>query len=173
MSVEKKAALLLSSLLCMKRIPRSGWIGALAPYESLASHSFGTALFAIALARMEGLPEKDEYALVRLALLHDIAEIYTGDLTPMQKKYVSADFSRAEKDLLEGTPFEQDISLFKSKRLAVLACDADKLDLLFQAREYEKAGNKNMRRFIRSALRQIKSKSGKKLAALALRSTGP
>ena len=166
-SDEKTFSLLFESL-SLKKLPRMGWLIENAPHESLADHSFGAAIIALALARMEGLSGNDEAALLRRALLHDLHESRVGDLSRLQRQYVKADYGRAEKELLSGTHLEPEIPLLKGEKLAVLCKDADKLDMLFQAIDYANAGNLNMQRFIDAALEQIKSPSGKKLAKFAL-----
>ena len=166
-SSEKTFSLLFESL-SLKKLPRMGWLNELAPHESLADHSFGAAIIALALARMESLNEQDEAALLRRALLHDLHEARVGDLSRLQRQYVKADYERAEKEMLQGTHLEPEAGLLKGERLAVLTHDADKLDMLFQAIDYQNSGNRNMQRFIDAALEQIKSESGKKLAKLAL-----
>jgi len=165
---DKGTFILLLEALAMKKLPRAGWIVELAPRESLADHSFSTALISLALARMEGLGEREEHALLRAALLHDLHEARVGDLSRLQRKYVRADYARAEKEMLGQTHFEEELRLLADEKLSPLVKDADKLDMLFQAIDYANAGNKNMERFIGAALEQIKSDSGKKLAKMAL-----
>ena len=165
---ERKTFGLLFESLSLKKLPRMGWLIEKAPRESLADHSFGAAIIALALARMEKLSGQDEAALLRRALLHDLHEARVGDLSRLQRQYVKADYERAEKEMLSGTHLEPEAGLLKGERLAILCKDADKLDMLFQAIDYANAGNRNMQRFIDAALEQIKSPSGKKLAKLAL-----
>jgi putative hydrolase of HD superfamily len=168
MADDQKTLDLLFESQSLKRIPRSGWLIRAAPRESLADHSFGAAMVAIVLSRMEGLSENDEASLVRRALLHDLHEARVGDLSKLARKYVVSDEKRAEKEMLSGTSLESEIKLLTGEKLALLTHDCDKLDMLFQAVEYANAGNKNMGEFVESALSQIKSKSGKRLARLAL-----
>ncbi|MEM4633941.1 MAG: HD domain-containing protein [Candidatus Anstonellaceae archaeon] len=172
MPSSKQTASLLFEALGLKKLPRMGWVIEGAPRESLADHSFGTAIAALALSRMEGLDEKEEALLIRKALLHDIHECRIGDLSRLQRQYVQADWKKAEQDLLQGTHLEGEIRILgldESEKISVFCKDADKLDLLFQAIDYANAGNQNMGKFIKSALEQIRSKSGKKLARLALK----
>ena len=166
-SPEKTFSLLFESL-SLKKLPRMGWLIEKAPHESLADHSFGAAIIALALARMEGLSEQDEATLLRRALLHDLHEARVGDLSRLQRQYITGDLKRAERDMLQGTHLEPEIPLLAGEKLAALSRDADKLDMLFQAIDYANAGNRNMQRFIEAALEQIKSPSGKKLAKLAI-----
>lgn len=166
-SPEKTFLLLLQSL-SLKNLPRAGWLRTKARRESVAEHTFGMAIFALVLARMEKLGEKEEALLLRRALLHDLHEAVIGDLTPRQKKKEKPDEAGVERQMLSGTLLEREIPLLQGRKLATLMHDADKLDMLFRALENAKAGNKNMAQFVRSAMGQIKTKSGKRLAALAL-----
>jgi putative hydrolase of HD superfamily len=168
-SSEKTLSLLREALL-LKKLPRTGWLHVGAPHESIADHSFSTAFVAICLARMEGLSEHEEGQLIRAALLHDLPEVRTGDQNAVTKKYNKTDHARAHHEMFKGTLLYGEPKKGESakNRLEVLLNDADKLDLLLMAIENERAGNKNMADFIKSAKAQIKSKSGKKLVRLAL-----
>ena len=165
---EKKTLELLFEALNLKKVPRAGWLIRTAPRESLADHSFGAATIAIALSRMEGLSERDEARLIKRALLHDLHEARIGDLSRIARQYVTSDEKRAEREMLTGTHLEPELGIFSDVKLELLTHDCDKLDMLFQAIDYANAGNKNMQRFIDAALEQVKSKSGKKLAKMAL-----
>lgn len=77
---------LVSALLLLKRLPRTGWleVGVKDP-ESVASHSYSLTVLAMVEAEARGL---DACKAVKMALLHDLAESYTGDLTPATKKNI-------------------------------------------------------------------------------------
>jgi len=165
----KKAHALLLEALSLKNLARTGWMLRAAPRESVAEHTYGTAIIALMLSKMEKLKAKDEHALLRLALLHDLHEARIGDLVPSQKKKLHPDESKVEREMLSGTPFEKEIKLLANKgKLHTLANDADRLDMLFRAVENARGGNARMQEFVDSALLQIKSKSGKALARLAV-----
>ena len=138
----------------------------------MAEHTYGVALIALVLARMEKLPAKDEHALLRIALLHDLHEARIGDLVPSQKARIRPDEAKVEREMLTGTLFEKETGLLSGKRASarvmLLAKDADRLDMLFRAVENRNGGSARMQEFIDSALSQIKSRSGKHLARLAL-----
>ncbi len=70
--LEKAAAL--------KQVKRKGWAerGIPSP-ESVADHSFATALLALLFAAEAGV---DADRAVRMALVHDLAEVEVGDITP-------------------------------------------------------------------------------------------
>ncbi len=63
----------------LKEVDRAGWkrIGMTHP-ESVAAHSWGVAL----LALLRCPPELDRHKLLAMAVLHDLAEVRVGDLTP-------------------------------------------------------------------------------------------
>jgi len=177
---EERTFHLLLDALKLKHVPRTGWKRAGAPGESVAEHTFGTAIIALALAKMEGLPLQDESELLKRALLHDLHEVKIGDLTPEEKKAIRPDEKGAEQEMMEGTHLEGELPSLHSDRdvigtlsaspgqIALLCNDADRLDMLFRAIENANAGNAKMGEFISSALQQIKSESGKRLAKLAL-----
>jgi putative hydrolase of HD superfamily len=67
----------------LKRVPRTGWLDRGVPAaetESVADHSFRVALLAWLAGADE--PGLDRDRLLKLALLHDLAEAVTGDLPP-------------------------------------------------------------------------------------------
>jgi putative hydrolases of HD superfamily len=72
-------AALLRRVVALKHLDRAGWkrVGIVHP-ESVAAHSFGVA-FAALLRRSS---EHDLGKVLAMALLHDVAEVVVGDLTP-------------------------------------------------------------------------------------------
>jgi len=173
MAQQDKSLSLLLEALSLKNLPRTGWTLRGAPRESVAEHVYGAATIALVLSRMEKLAAKDEHTLLRIALLHDLHEARIGDLVPSQKEKLKPDEAKVEREMLSGTALSGEIALLSgkkaSKRILMLARDADRLDMLFRALENKSKGNVRMQEFIDSALLQIKSRSGKKLAGLALR----
>ena len=64
----------------LKRLPRTGWVQRGVPDpESVAAHSFGVAALAAVTASAVGA---DPARAVLVAVIHDVAEALTGDLTP-------------------------------------------------------------------------------------------
>jgi putative hydrolase of HD superfamily len=67
----------------LKQLYRQGWLRRGVPRErceSIAEHSFGVAMLALWLAQTR--IELDADKLVRMALLHDLGEVYAGDIIP-------------------------------------------------------------------------------------------
>jgi putative hydrolase of HD superfamily len=67
----------------LKQLYRQGWLRRGVPRErceSIAEHSFGVAVLALWL--VQARPELDADKVLRMALLHDLGEVYAGDITP-------------------------------------------------------------------------------------------
>lgn len=131
----------------LKRLPRTGWVEAgVGDPESVADHSFRTAVLAMILADLEGL---DSEKAMRMALLHDLAEAETGDLTPDQKREMGAAYASEERRALERvlSTLPKGLSARYSALLveynrgesaeALAVARADRLEMLLQALEYE------------------------------------
>ena len=68
----------------LKNLFRQGWLRRGVPVgrcESVAEHSFSTALLALLLAKAAS-PGLDMDKVLRMALIHDLGEVHAGDLTP-------------------------------------------------------------------------------------------
>lgn len=133
----------------LKEIKRTGWVESGVPEpESVADHSYRVALLAMTLSDNKGL---DTLKTVRMALLHDLAESTIGDLTPRQKQGNHETLeSEAMKQILETLPQnvrELYLETWKEYQKnespeARLVHNADKLEMLVQAKEYEEKGVK-------------------------------
>lgn len=115
--------------------------------ESVAEHSYRTAIIGYVLASLEGVnPEKT----VMICLFHDTAETRIGDLHWVTKRYLHAKEGEqvALHEQAEQLPQEvagKVLALAEEyeKRLSregQLAHDADLLECLLQAREYQMQG---------------------------------
>lgn len=128
----------------LKRTEREGWkrIGIDDP-ESVADHSFRAAFMALILAEEF---ELDGFKLVKLLLIHDIAESEIGDITPQDSISKREKFDNEKKVIQEMSGFfENDLNLLDiwkefetgESREAKIARDIDRLERIFQALEYE------------------------------------
>ena len=131
----------------LKALKRTGWVESGVPSpESVADHSYRTALLAMTLSDANGL---DTLKTVRMALIHDLAESTIGDLTPRQKQGNHSTLeSQAMNEILATLP-EKLHQLYKETWIeyqqnetpeAKLVHNADKLEMLIQAKEYQKTG---------------------------------
>lgn len=153
----------------LKWMPRSGWIVKVnvKEPESVADHSYLTVLMAMVLADMKHL---DTTTVLRIAVLHDLAESITGDLMPeqMSKDEKQSKENAAMIEMLKRLP--KDLSdtytgLWKeylrgSSEEALLVRQIDKLEMAFQARDYLRKGYHmdQIEEFFRSAEEEIKDK---------------
>ncbi len=136
------------------------------PCESVADHTCGVALLALALAEQlnadlaaQGLERPlDLGQIVKMALVHDLAEGMVTDLPRRTTLLIGADVKHAAEatamtELLDGLPNRQvylglwaeyDASATPEARLVR---DADKLEMVFQAFEYERQGHRDLDEF--------------------------
>ena len=133
----------------LKRTRRTGWwIAGIRDPESVAKHSFRTAVIAFVLARMEGgSPDR----AASIALFHDISEARTGDVSSIGKPFVTVQ-ADDEANYVQTLGMSNEVAGAILARLTDLteaatvearcAKDADKLECLLQACEYEAQGNR-------------------------------
>lgn len=88
-------------ILHLKQLFRKGWLQRGIPEtrcESVAEHCFGNAFLCLLL--LDTHPELDREKVLRLALVHDLGEVYAGDLTP-RDKVTKADKFKREKAAID------------------------------------------------------------------------
>lgn len=121
-------------------------------------HTLRVVWLALILARRMGI--KNEEKIIKMALVHDIAETRTSDHSYVQKIYVTADERRAAHDLFAKTVFTdlEDVLQEYEKRECIeakIVKDADNLDIDLELKELEERGSqapskwKQQRRMIR------------------------
>ena len=131
----------------LKSEKRRGWLMklGLAHPESVADHSYRTALMALVLSDTRGL---DTAKAVRLALLHDLPEALVGDAMPEERSGASkaAVETKAMEEILKGLPPKLRL-LYRDAWLEFLGAKTeearlvrqlDKLEMAMQAWEYAK-----------------------------------
>ena len=153
----------------LKNIPRQGWKNKLDvdDVESVADHSYSTAMMSMVLSDLEGL---DTEKIIKMALLHDLAESVIGDVTPDEikgERKISIE-NKAMIRILENLPgnvAEQYIILWddfqkNSSKEANLLHEIDKLEMAFQAKFYLDKGisKEKLRSFFKTANNEIKNK---------------
>lgn len=151
----------------LKQLPRTGWLLAnVSSPESVADHTAATAILALFLAETvngalteNGLTAPlDVSQVVRLALLHDLAESELTDLPKRASQLVGADAKhRAEAQamgqILAGLPQADGyLALWSDYDAgetpeARLVKDADKLEMVHQAQVYAQRGHRNLDEF--------------------------
>ena len=159
----------------LKETKRTGWIvqGIRNP-ESVAEHTYRVAMICMVLAKKFNL---NENKLLRMALIHDLAEELVGDIV-LEKgnKKVSNTKNKFIKEnkaiktifssLPEGNSYYKlwlEYEKHKSKE-SIFLKQIDKLEMVIQAYEYEKEqGSKKLNEFWINAEKHIKDKELKKI----------
>ncbi len=132
----------------LKRVKRSGWwLAGIDDPESVAEHSFRTAVIGYVLAKMEGA---DAEKVMTICLFHDLPEARVNDLHKLGQSYV--DHKTAEKkafsEQMQRVDEKTRISLTEifeknnndNSQESIIARDADLLECAFQAKEYMERG---------------------------------
>ncbi|SCL23513.1 putative hydrolases of HD superfamily [Micromonospora rhizosphaerae] len=159
----------------LKRAARTGWwfAGVKHP-ESIAEHSFRTALIGMMLAAMEGA---DPARVSMMCVLHDTQETRVTDIPHIAKHYLTAAPNTAvTADQVAACPpavaevITAAVAEYEAgeTREAVVARDADKLECLVQAVEYRHQGVDNVQRWIDSSCAALQTRSAQRLADAAL-----
>lgn len=156
----------------LKRSKRTGWwLAGIADPESVAEHTFRTAVLGYVLAVMEGA---DPDRTAALCLFHDTAETRLGDIPSVGKRYLTqAPAGDVVADQVADLPAEVagpiahlvDEYEAQDSPEARVAKDADKLECLIQAREYEAQGYQDAASWIAPSAASIRTASGRQLAA--------
>jgi 5'-deoxynucleotidase YfbR-like HD superfamily hydrolase len=143
-------------------IPRSGWIShgiQLNDVESVADHTFSTSAMAMLLADMEASKGRhvDVERVLRMALLHDLAEGLTFDISKSYLDYLG-NWGETIKREVEQSAWNHIIDGIRSKSIKTkynqlqsefnagrtlesqIVHAADKLDILFQINAYLRKG---------------------------------
>ena len=135
--------------------------------ESIADHCFRAALLGFHLAMQENGVDASRVAL--LILHHDLAEARTGDFNYVHKQYNTADEDRAIKDQVRDLPAERHADLVRELTdefnlaetpEALIAHDADQLDLLLELKEQMDLGNPYAKHWIHYALKAHPGRKG-------------
>jgi putative hydrolases of HD superfamily len=156
----------------LKRVKRSGWwIAGIKDPESVAEHSFRAAVIAYLLAHLEDV---DAEKAAVMALFHDAAESRINDLHRISRRYLNGKNldRKVARDQTERLPSELAArinSLFSgieegTSPEAKVARDADILECLVQAREYEALGYRDVGDWIRNAKGALQTGSAKRIA---------
>ncbi len=151
----------------LKTVPRQGWIDKLSIKnpESVADHIYSMAIIGMVLSDSQ---KYNTEKILKMVLLHDLAESITGDLTPEQK-------SKEEKLILENETIEKILKNLpenlqkqyqniwneyqeSNTEEAKFVHQIDKLEMALQAKIYFEKNNssKEFLPFFNSAEKEIK-----------------
>ena len=150
----------------LKNISRQGWIDKLSIEhpESVADHSYSMAIMGMVISAFENY---DTEKILKMILLHDLAESKIGDFTPEQ-------ITKSEKEKIENHAFYDIIetlpnsikspytSIWKEYQNQIsveakIVHQIDRLEMALQAKMYEKSGSskENTATFLQTAKSDI------------------
>lgn len=113
---------------------------------NLADHHFRVAWIALAIAAREDKPV-DTDKILKMALVHDVAESRTNDVDYLSRQYVTRDEAKGAKDMFAGTSLEKEMLAVlheyevRESLEAKIVKDADNLDVDMELREQESTGH--------------------------------
>ncbi len=150
----------------LKKISRQGWIDKLSIEnpESVADHCYSMAIIGMIFSDLNNY---DSEKILKMTLLHDLAESKIGDFTPGQ-------ISKEKKDTLENAAIEEILSnlpdslceqyliIWKEYQMndsdeSKIVHQIDKLEMVLQAKIYQKDGypKEKLDSFLKSAELEI------------------
>lgn len=150
----------------LKKISRQGWIDKLSisDPESVADHTFSMAIIGMIFSDLEGYNTEK---ILKIILLHDIAEAVIGDITPEKmsiKRKIKLE-NNAMKKILSNLPKTlqrqyDDLWVeyqLKNSKESQLVHQIDKLEMALQAKIYSNEGHseKLLDSFIKTAKNEI------------------
>ena len=158
----------------LKTISRQGWIDKLSIKnpESVADHSYSMAIMAMIISDLENY---DSEKILKMTLLHDLAESKIGDITPEQmtpenKMKIENDAFNEIIDQLPETVKSQYLEIWKeyqnnNSKESLFVHQIDKLEMALQAKIYQKDGKtiEDIEPFLESAKRSITDKKLKEI----------
>lgn len=155
----------------LRKTPRTGYQFLGTGQENVAEHSFRTAVIGFVLAQMAGA-NKERTAM--MCLFHDLHEARTGDFNYVNRLYNSCARTKALEDALSGTGLAGDIlPLWEEleatdSREAMLAQDADQLDLMLNLKEQSDLGNAYADKWLDAAKERLRTEEGRELCRVIL-----
>jgi len=152
----------------LKKSPRTGYQFLGSGKESVADHSFRTAIIGYTLANME--PDADLKKIVLMCLFHDLPEARTGDHNYVNKKYVKTDEEGALRDQVQNLQFGPEIISLShefnadASLEARISRDADQIDLILELKEQLDFGNPNAKDWLDFAVERLITENAKAMA---------
>ena len=128
----------------LRNVPRAWQQVLTGKVQNISEHIFRTTMIAWIIALAE---KADSQKVVKMCLLHDIAESRTGDIAFMHRDYVDRHEELAESHIFEDTLLEKEATtLLKeyAKRTSLeakIVKDADNLDVDLELKELSRIGD--------------------------------
>jgi len=164
----KKIANFLFEVGILARTPRSGFHFLGTGDQTVAEHINRVSYIGYMLALMDG--KVDISKVLQMCLLHDISETRISDLNYVHQKYVERKENQAHKDITDSIPFGKQmfelITEYEQRKTkeSILVKDADNLEWILALKEEVDTGNTRALKWIKSALRRVKTENAKLVA---------
>lgn len=155
-------------LMRLKRLYRQGWLKRGVPAElceSVAEHSFGTALLALLVLGRGERGGVDGQRAALLALVHELGESYAGDITPVDGVSREAKRGLERASIVRALDGHPDAAWFLglweefeegSSPEARFVRELDRLEMGLQAALHDAEGHPGMPEFFASARRSVR-----------------
>ena len=164
----KKVADFLFEVGMLAKTPRSGFFFLGSGEQSVAEHINRASYIGFVLASMD--KSVDMSKVLKMCLLHDLAEARVSDLNYVHQKYAETKEEKAVEDLAASVPFGEDIKNIiaeyerRESKEAKFAKDADNLEFLLSLKEQVDIGNKRAESWIPPLLKRFLTEEAKQLA---------
>lgn len=164
----KKVADFLFEVGMLAKTPRSGFFFLGSGEQSVAEHINRVNYIGFVLASMD--KSIDMSKVLKMCLLHDLAEARVSDLNYVHQKYAETKEEKAVEDLAASVPFGEDIKNIiaeyekRESKEAKFAKDADNLEFLLSLKEQVDIGNKRAESWIPPLLKRFLTEEAKQLA---------
>jgi putative hydrolase of HD superfamily len=174
-SKEKKLVNFLFETRILKYLPKSSLVYLRSPFsENVAEHTFYVAIIGWILAKME---KANENKIIKMALIHDLAEARGGERNLINKFYTQ---TLNEPRIIKEISKDHNLKDFKIEKLfeefyerktkeAKIIKDADILADMLLEKEVFDSGNQKAKKWLIVSLSRLKTKSGKKLGELLIK----
>ena len=164
----KRVADFLFEVGMLAKTPRSGFFFLGSGEQSVAEHINRASYIGFVLASMD--KSVDMSKVLKMCLLHDLAEARVSDLNYVHQKYAETKEEKAVEDLAASVPFGEDIKNIiaeyerRESKEAKFAKDADNLEFLLSLKEQVDIGNKRAESWIAPLLKRFLTEEAKQLA---------
>ncbi|MFI5240661.1 MAG: HD domain-containing protein [Candidatus Saccharimonadia bacterium] len=152
----------------LAKSPRTGFHFLGSGSQSIAEHTNRTVYIGLVLGLLDG--KVDVGKILKMCLLHDLAEARTGDLNYVHQKYVEADEAKAIEELVGTLEFGDQLMVIleeykqRQTRESILAKDADNIEWILSLKEELDIGNTRANAWLPSAVKRLKTEVAKELA---------
>ena len=129
----------------LRHMPRQWRRFGLADTQNITEHHFRVIWLALVIAAREGVKNTDK--IVKMALVHDVAESRTNDVDYLSRQYVEQNEEKAIQDILAETSVQKEfMELWREYEgretiEAKIVKDADNLDVDLEMRELGARGH--------------------------------